>query len=102
MFCAMCRPSGKSTSEIRAASKVARIISRQGKKKEIVSVMFCVGTPKQKWLVFSEVEIVYLRAYNFECYSGHHSCTFLGIRQSTVLSLTVSLRNRRSWHFIFQ
>jgi len=51
----MCRPFGERTSEIRAVSKVACIVSRQEKKNEIVSVMFCVGTPKQIWLVFSEV-----------------------------------------------
>ena len=63
MFCTMCRPFGKSPSEIRAASKVAAIIiSRQGEKNEIVSVMFCVETPKQIWLVFSEMENGYLRA----------------------------------------
>jgi len=62
---------------------------------EIVSVMFCVGTPKQIWLVYSDVENGYLRAFNFVCYSAHQNCTFLGIRQSTVFSLNVSLRNRR-------
>ena len=67
----MCRPFGKSTSEIRAASKAAGTISRQGKKKEkkkeTVSPMFYVGTPKQVRLVFSEVESGYVRAYNFVC-----------------------------------
>jgi hypothetical protein len=57
----MCRPFGKSSSELRASSKVAGIISRREKGKD-VSVMFCVVAPKQVQLTFSEVQYGYIRA----------------------------------------